>query len=80
MANHLAGAVERILQEQLGQTLDRLALPRPHLVRMDLVPRDDLLKRPIAPKRLKRDLRFQLPGKPASLAHLHSSVRRRNTP
>ena len=52
-----------------------------HLVRMNLVLRGDLLKRPVAPKRFQRHLRLQLPRKPASLAaHSHSSVRRWNTP
>ena len=47
--------------EDLRQPLDRLALPGAHLVRMDLVLRRDLLKRPITPKRLQRNLRLQLP-------------------
>ena len=56
------------LREHLDQTLDRLALPGTDLVRVDLVLRSDLLKRPVAPKRLQRHLRLQLPRKPASLA------------
>ena len=42
------------------QTLDRLALPGAHLVRVNLVFRGNLLERPIAPKRLQRDLRLLL--------------------
>ena len=49
------------LREYLDQTLHRLALPGAYLVRMDLVLRGDLLKRPVAPKRLQRHLRLQLP-------------------
>ena len=48
-------------REHLDRTLDRLALPGADLVRMHLVPRGDLLKRPVAPKRLQRHLRLQLP-------------------
>ena len=55
------------LREHLDQTLDRLALPGTDLVRMDLVLRGDLLKRPVAPKRLQRHLRLQLSRKPPSL-------------
>jgi len=40
------------LREHLRQTFDRLALPGANLVRMDLILRGDLLKRPLAPKRL----------------------------
>ena len=69
------------LREYLDQSLHRLALPGTDLVRMNLVLRGDLLQRPLAPKRLQRHLRLQFPRKPASLAaHLHSSVRRWNTP
>ena len=39
------------------------ALPGTDLVRVDLVLRGDLLKRPVAPKRLQRHLRLQLPLK-----------------
>ena len=49
------------LREHLDQTLHRLALPGAYLVRMDLVLRGDLLQRPLAPKRLQRNLRLQLP-------------------
>ena len=60
------------LREHLDQSLHRLALPCAHLVRMDLVLRGDLLKRPLAPKRLQRHLRLQLSRKSTSLAaHLH---------
>ena len=51
----------RALREHLDQTLDRLALPGTDLVRMDLVLRGDLLKRPVAPKRLQRNLHLQPP-------------------
>ena len=69
------------LREHLDQTLDRLALPGTDLVRMNLVLRGDLLQRPLAPKRRQRHLRLQLSRKSMSLAaHLHSSVRRWNTP
>ena len=77
------GFVETLgaLREHLAKPLDRLALPGAHLVRVNLVLRGDLLKRPLAPKRLKRHLRLHLPRKPASLdAHPHSSVGRWNTP
>ena len=69
------------LREHLRQALYRLALPRANLVRMHLVLRRDLLKRPVPPKRLQRDLRLLLSRKPPSLpAHLYSSVRRWYTP
>ncbi len=57
-----------------------LTLPCAHLVRMNRVLRGNLLQRPIAPKRLQRDLRFQLPRKPASLRHRVSLLSRWNTP
>ena len=40
------------VREHLAKTVDRLALPCAHLVRMNLVLRGDLLKRPVATKRL----------------------------
>ena len=48
------------LREHLDQTLHRLALPGTDLVRVDLVLRGDLLKRPVTPKRLQRHLRLRL--------------------
>ena len=68
------------VRKHSAKTIDRLALPCAHLVRMNLVLRGDLLKRPVATKRLKRDLRLQLPGKPASLTHRVSLLSRGNTP
>ena len=69
MAKHRTHSIafkRQIVQEYLaGETLHGL-------VRMDLVLRGDLLKCPLAPKRLQRNLRLQFPRKPASLAaHLH---------
>ncbi len=49
------------VREHLAETRDRLPLPTPDLVRMNLVPRGNLLKRPIAPKRLQGNLRLLLP-------------------
>ena len=49
------------VREHLAKTVDRLALPCAHLVRMNLVLRGDLLKRPVATKRLQRNPRLQLP-------------------
>ena len=51
------------VRKHFAKTIDRLALPCAHLVRMNLVLRGDLLKRPVATKRLKRDLRLQPPRK-----------------
>ena len=48
------------LREYLDQTLGRLALPCAHLVRVNLVLRGDLLKRPVPAKRFQRNLRLQL--------------------
>ena len=49
------------VRKYIAKTIDRLALPCAHLVRMNLVLRGDLLQRPVAAKRLKRDPRLQLP-------------------
>ena len=49
------------LRKHLNQTLDHLAVRGTDLVRMDLVLRGDLLKRPLASKRFQRHLRLQLP-------------------
>ena len=69
------------VREHLSQPLDRLALPGPHLVRVNLMLRGDLLQGPLATKRLKRDLRLLLSRKsPALAAHLHASLSRWNTP
>ena len=50
------------VRKHLAKTINRLALPCAHLVRMNMVLRGDLLKRPVATKRLKRDLRLSSPG------------------
>ena len=50
----------RAVCEYLAKALDRLALPRPYLVRMNLMLRGSLLQGPLAAKRLKRDLRILL--------------------
>ena len=67
------------VRKHFAKTINRLALPCAHLVRMNLVLRGDLLKRPVATKRLKRDLRLQLPENlrllliayPSSVGELH---------
>ena len=50
-----AGAVH-VVRKHLAQTVDSLALPRTHLVRMLLVLGRDLLDRPVAPERFQRHI------------------------
>ena len=66
-----AGAVGAV-RKHSAQTLNRLALPRAHLVRMHLVLGRDLLDRPVAPQRLQRHSGLEIRREPAPCRHLVS--------
>ena len=58
------------VRKHRAQTIQRLALPAAHLVRMHLVPGRDLLDRLVAPQRIKRHAGLELSRKSSSCRHL----------
>src|ERR1700704_3255992 len=62
----------RAVRKYFRQAIDRLALPRAHLVRMNLVLRGDLLDRLVAPQRFQRHASLELTAKPPSRRHFVS--------
>ncbi len=67
-------------RKHIGHALNRLTLPRADLVRVNLVPRGDLLDRLVATQRLKRDLGLKLVCKLPAFRHFVSLRKVRDTP
>ena len=64
-----------------AQTIHRLAFPTAHLIRMHLVTPRDLLDRPVATKRLKRNLGLEIRRETVvGSSSSYSSIKGRNTP
>ena len=62
------------------KSIDRLALPRTHLILMNLMSRRDLLHRLVAPRGLQRYPRLELPVNRLRVLIANPSVTRRNKP